>query len=651
LQPEIAVVHDQSLQGAWEEFARTGEISPVIRPLVARSWLRSRALGLNPYEPPERVQISAEALETRLLKRQALIRAARPFMLDLFEVVRDSEFLITLADEDAVVLESLGDPEVAEHLLGGPQKRGYILDERHMGTTGLTLVQAEKRPLQVLPYEHYRSEFHRLTCSVAPIFDPRGRMLGMLNLTGAAHDVNTHTLGLVIAGARAIENEIRLRELYATARLNEDYALSMAEIGDRGLIYCDRSGNITKADTNVLRLLHMTAEQVDGAVVDDVLGIRMPWAELERSRGREWAEDCLLQHEGPTPGPLTATIRPVWWQNEMIGARVVLAGPGLPSQLIESGPRARHLFDDVIFRGETSRELVRQARALAGADNNILLTGPVGSGKKLLAQAIHNESSRRAGPFVVLDCQAADDSDTRILGGNGQPGLFIAADGGTLYLKEIGYAPAILLKALMRLITDPPMSPRRKAPVSVRIISATSLDLNLERIAGRFSGELYNRLAVSTLALPSLTERREDIGALIDHYLPEVCRQHGRPLLLINPLVLDALRDYAWPGNVRELRNVLGQAVALSHGPELTMDCFPCLKRPAPAIRLGCSRSGQPASLEEVERMHITSTLEFARGNVSQAAAILGLSRNTLYAKMQRYGLGRRPGGSNAAEA
>jgi two-component system response regulator HydG len=310
-------------------------------------------------------------------------------------------------------------------------------------------------------------------------------------------------------------------------------------------------------------------------------------------------------------------------------------------------------FDHLIGQSRPMRALFEAMALVAPTDATVLITGASGTGKGLVAQALHGASPRRAHPLVTINCAAipAGLLESELFGhergaftGAVQRhlGKFEQADRGTLFLDEICDMPAPLQAKLLLVLQErriERLGGERSIPVDVRIIAATNQDLEEAVRRGSFREDLYFRLSVVPLPLPSLRERREDIPLLADHFLRLYAERHQRPLKGFAPRAMDLLMHYDWPGNVRELEHAIERAVILCPAEYLDVDCLPPPVRACRSSPRGESGVQAGHSLGEVERELILKTLEKTGGNRTEAARILGISRQTLQTRLREYGL------------
>jgi DNA-binding NtrC family response regulator len=309
----------------------------------------------------------------------------------------------------------------------------------------------------------------------------------------------------------------------------------------------------------------------------------------------------------------------------------------------------------IIGRTPAMVEVYKTIARVAPGLSTVLILGESGTGKELVARAIHRHSARRERPFVAVDCTSLTETllESELFGHvkgaftgaiADTPGLFAEADGGTIFLDEIGEITPPLQAKLLRVLQEHQVRPVGGAQwrsVDVRVVAATNRDLAGAAASGEFREDLYYRLKVVTISLPPLRERREDISLLVDHLVRRAATQCGKPASALSDAALAVLHDYDWPGNVRELAHVLERSVALAQDAVISVDDLPAELRGGPPPTVPTDLVGDRPTLEELKQRYIRHVFEESGGNVSRAAAVLGLERRSLYRMLRRYGIAR----------
>jgi DNA-binding NtrC family response regulator len=316
-----------------------------------------------------------------------------------------------------------------------------------------------------------------------------------------------------------------------------------------------------------------------------------------------------------------------------------LAAVAATSSIIGDSPAMRHVM-----------ELVA---SVAPTDATVLVQGRSGTGKELVAQALHASSPRRFNPLVAVHCGALAEGviESELFGHEkgaftgaayDHKGKFEQADGGTIFLDEIGEVSPKVQVELLRVLEEKRVvrvGGRESVAVDFRVVAATNRDLEAMVREGRFREDLYWRLNVVAITIPPLTERREDVRTLAEHFLARFARQMNIKELRFSPEALDALDAHTWPGNVRELQNAIERAVVLGRPPVIGREDLPL--RVAAADPARTSAVAASRTLADVERAHVETVLAASSWNITQAAAVLGVDRGTLYNKIQKYGLAK----------
>ncbi|HFL3828564.1 TPA: sigma 54-interacting transcriptional regulator, partial [Clostridioides difficile] len=311
------------------------------------------------------------------------------------------------------------------------------------------------------------------------------------------------------------------------------------------------------------------------------------------------------------------------------------------------GRQAIYTFDKIIGQNRGFKKLIEFSKKIADSKSTVLITGESGTGKEIFAQSIHNYGNRKDEPFVAINSGAIPKSliESELFGyvegaftgakKGGQPGKFEIADGGTIFLDEIGEMPYDMQTRLLRVIEEGVVSRIGgvdQKVVDVRIIAASNRDLKEEVKKGNFRRDLFYRLNVLPIEIPPLRERKEDIPILIDYFMKKVSKRLNKKEVPIRKEQMEKLINYEWPGNVRELENFIELIINMESVPiKLTNDNFKL------DIKEFDDINGETLSLEQVEKKHIIKVLKKYSGNITHSAEVLGIGRNTLYRKIEKY--------------
>lgn len=639
----------------WECFANTGIIAPdTLRPLIAESWIRCRAKGLDPLAPLPDIELTSDALKTVLAEIKPVLDVAGPFMNSLYSTVGGQSLVVRLTDSHGWVMEYFGDPtELLPEAKFNPYQGATVLEE-YVGTNAIALAMQTCKPQQVYGAEHYHKAFHRWATSAAPIRDNLGKPIAALSISGPYERVHPHTLGMVMAGALAIEHKLKLntlnRELY---RRNEHLSALMEAISE-GIICVNLSGHIMDINGPGVSLLGYERKNLVGQHLDSLLEEPL-MTRLNTLDSLPEEQDFHIKSRSNQKS-FIVNATPV--QSSDPGSHEYLLTFKESRKLYSQasriiGARAIYTFDDILGISPSILESKQRARLVADSEVTVLLSGESGTGKELFAQSIHNASSRRDNPFIFINCGAIprDLVASELFGyvegaytgarKGGQPGKFELADGGTLFLDEIGDMPLDTQATLLRVLETRQVvrvGGFDVLPVNVRVIAASHKNLDQEAARGTFRADLYYRLNVVPIRTPSLRDRREDIRLLIDSFYRQFTHFSESPLP-IDESFYHAMTEYTWPGNVRELQNIMQMVTNLAQsGQRLNVPMLPEEVRGTPApLKDSRSRQISPAAL--VERNMIEHALTSTAGNQAKAAALLEIGRSTLYRKIKKYAI------------
>ncbi len=661
----------QTLQ-AWKSHVAGNHYPADVPSLIVESWERSYRKGLNPYSQIPHAKLGETALRERLAEKRELIDIVRPFMENLYKFVKGTGFVVVLTDECGYIIEMLADENMLNNPMTGDFFIGSCWQEEVVGTNAIGTALVIEKPIQVSGAEHYSQKHHCLTCSAAPVFDANGKLVAVLDISGASYLSHLHTLGMVVAASESITSLLKIqwtnRELAITNERMSNIFNTMTD----GVILIDGCGKISQMNPSAQKLFNVAKHEFAELSLERLFGVRS--SVIKRMLyDNEAFEDvelivefrcgtvhCFISGRALTDG-----------KGNVIGGVIILNPITHLQKLVNhfGGYYASLQFSDIVAESEEMKEAVRVASLAATTYSNILLHGESGTGKEIFAQAIHNRSRKSTGPFLALNCgiipreligsELFGYSEGAFTGAKrgGKPGKFELASGGTLFLDEIGDMPLEQQIALLRVLQEKKVTrlgSEKVIPVDVRIICATNKNLLKAVENGTFRQDLYYRLNVISISLPPLRTRVQDISLLFKHFLDKMGKEKGHQFV-VEQDVIGCLEQYPWPGNVRELQNLVERVVSLSETPVITkMQLPPEFLSPGtndnshlrtreaastPAYSQYHSNLGSckqwRQQVEELERQRILLALIQYNGNISSVAKVLGISRNTLYRKMK----------------
>ena len=437
-----------------------------------------------------------------------------------------------------------------------------------------------------------------------------------------------------------VDDEIAMRECLRDWLLEDDYEVGLAASGPEAIAMArDYPWHVVLLDLKMPGMDGLQALAELRQVVPDAEVVMMTaYATVDTAvqAMKSGAFDYLVKPFDPVEVELL--IKKIVSHQELV----------LENILLRRRLEEREEFDEIIGESQPMLDLFETLSRVAPADSTVLITGESGTGKELVARAIHGNSPRCYYPFITVSCGALPDSllESELFGH--EKGAFTGADqirkgriemanGGTLFLDEIGEISAKTQVDLLRVLQEKKiqrLGSEGEIPVDVRILAATNRDLLKAISENRFREDLYYRLNVISIHLPSLRERKEDIPILAESFIRKFCLEMNKDLVKIGPEAMRLLTNYHWPGNVRELENIIERALVIGTGKAIVPGDLPFGQGQIQEAEL-------PDSIQEMERLHIKRMLNNTAWNISQSARRLGIDRQTLYNKMQKYGLSR----------
>ena len=632
----------------WSIFMEGGVVKDrIVREEVLDSWMRSKNYGVNPYILNCPI-LSPEELDARRVKRMNLINIASSYMANLHEFVKESKFIVVLTDEEGFVLESLGD----EAILSRPESsvKGAARREDLIGSNAVGTCLYLDKPIQIWAEENYSQCYHEWTCSAAPIHDHDGKIIGCFDLSGYWNAAHSHTLGMAIAAADAIERQMRLEKTCnEISLLNNQQKATLGSISE-GIIVIDLNEKIIQINKSAAKMIGQNVDTNMAKSIRDVLACDNYFAKIIEIRQEvNDAEVKFNTIHGMLNCAITATPF-INDQGHTSGLVIVLREMQMVRKLVNkmTGSQAIINFDSIIGVSEKYHEVMKLAITAAKSTSSILLLGESGTGKEMFAQAIHNKSNRKHGPFIAINCGAVPRNliESELFGyeggaftgsnKEGHMGKFELADEGTLFLDEIADMPLDLQVVLLRVLQNKEViriGGYKAKKIDVRIIAATNTDLELAIKNRTFRQDLYYRLNVFPIKIPPLRERLEDIKLLIKHFINKYNITLNKEIVGIEAEAYEILQNHIWPGNIRELENVIERAMNITQGTQILKDDLPIdisnsIKQTIPRMEYG---------LEKANREILLSRIKNNKGNMRKTATELGIGRSTLYRMIEKH--------------
>ncbi|MGB5987223.1 MAG: sigma-54-dependent Fis family transcriptional regulator [Desulfobacterales bacterium] len=641
----------------WKRFVHTGQGDlGALNSAIAQSWQRCRKLGVDPaFGKCWDIRDETELGQDRLLLREIVTETCP----NMFEIMRSRGLLITVSDHKGYLLGMWGDHQAlrgAEKLNFGP---GANWSEGSVGTNAIGTALAFGHPLRVTGREHFCESHHSWICSAAPIFNLQGQVMACIDISGPMVSNHDQALELAIRGARAIEGRLYQQHALNLQHQSSHVISSVFNTVMSGLVYLDLNGVIQSANPAACLLLGRDGDQLAGEKAVAYFHLERALRQLNAAPGKRLAAGVEIALRGHPQS--TAQAHLITSANGTpAGYLLVIQKRRQPHISIPAAPPRRpDAFSAIIGNSAAMHSALDTARRVAPMPTTVLISGESGTGKEIIARALHQAGCRPKGPFVAVNCGAIAPEliQSELFGyvegaftgarRGGSPGKFEQASGGTLFLDEIAEMPPSLQVNLLRVLEEGQVTRvggTHPVAVDVRIVTATNKDLPQQVREGRFRQDLFYRLNVVGIRLPPLRKRGDDVRHLADHFIVELAGKLGRPVRRVEPEFYQCLARYAWPGNVRELRHAIEGAIALMAADLLCADDLP------QGIRRGGAPHPLPQpnvppsfNLETLQKETIRRAQTYFKGNVSRMAAALGIGRNTLYAKLKKFGLNGSP--------
>lgn len=604
------MINEAVKRNVWQRFVREGVLDAArLQKRIEESWYMCQKKGVNPYDGKGHAILTPEQLQNRLEKNDRLTSVAAPIMDKVVTSIQQANTMVLLIDKEGYILAARGPDPTLKRASEINFVEGSKWTEEVVGTNAVGTALRTGEAITVVGTEHYSVASQHFSCSAAPIHASDGSLLGVLDMTSALADSrHEHMLAAVCAAAYAIEQQWAAME-----KMDEQSLILSASF------YRQHSAP-------------MAAATASGSVV--------------------WMNDVMKEQCSMTvPFSLSALSKSTWKQEVM---RDILAESSAyrVGRLIQFSPVKRapsvsglintFRYSGVVGTSESFQQVLWQAERVAKTNAAVHIYGETGTGKEILARAIHENSHRQNGPFIAVNCGAIPASlmESELFGyeggaftganRNGYQGKIRDADGGTLFLDEIGDIPEQMQISLLRVLQEQevmPVGASKPIPVNIRIITATHRHLMELVNARKMREDLFYRIYVFPIQLPPLRERLGDMDRFIADYKKRTSWNGILP-----ESILQAFQHHPFPGNFRELFNVLDR-IRILYGDHVPADlsAADCL------LSFTQEKEKQWTSRQAMERDELIQALKDAKGHAPTAAKQLGIPRSTFYRKLKQY--------------
>ncbi len=667
----------------WHTFVQRGtpldeNAENSMRKVIYESWQRSKQYKVNPLEVKSKV-LSSKEFQQKIIQKQSLIEVAHSYMHNLYSFVKGSNFVVILTDEEGYILEMIGDDEfIKERTRTSNLVLGSNRSEEYAGTNAIGTPLVINAPLQVWGEEHYVKPHHPFTCSGAPIHDQKGYIIGCMDITGPREKIHHHTLGMVVAAVDAIEKEMKMRKAYEDISIINNQLTGTIQSISSGIIMIDNIGIITQFNNHAAKMFKLNVKELLGKNLYDIIDCQacpIDFLSINKNIYDKEVHLTNLYHQ-PLDLSVSVSIIPNNHGNR-IGAVIVINEIQHIHKLVNKfgGFNAKYTFDSIIGKSQDIEEVKKLGAIAANSSSNVLIFGESGTGKELIAQAIHSSSNRSKGPFIAINCGSLPKGliESELFGyeggaftganKEGHPGKFELADGGTIFLDEIGDMPLDLQASLLRVLQSKEIvriGGKKPKQIDVRIMAATNKNLEDNIMQNSFRSDLYYRLNVFSIFVPPLRNRKEDLSVLCEYFIQSCNIKLRKNIKGISDEAFSLLASYNWPGNIRELENVIERAVNLAGSDNIQPENLPHnivhkqnrtnVSTAANQNKFQAASFNNPysadkpfdssvSSIKHVEYTAIIEALTKTSGNMQKSADLLGIGRRTLYRKISKYSI------------
>ncbi len=606
----------------WKKFVDEGVLdSNRMNERISESWHRCKQANVNPHMNKGQKILSSNIFQDQKKKSEIFLDIAIPQLQNMRKTIDELQMMALLIDPNGYVLSLSGNQQTLKRAKHINFIEGVKWTEAAVGTNAIGTALQIEEAIMISGTEHYSVASHSWSCAAAPIHNDDGKLIGVLDFSCPIEFSHPYMLGMVTSIAHAIERECSIR-----------------------------------VHQNELHLIHHFLDVIDSdeqVVICNHRDVIVSASKKVRERVSNWSRMKLedLMQNGLKPKLEV----PVYSNDRMIG-KCIYVQENKQGNLFSASPFINGItFPGIIGTSNAFQHTLEEIKLVSPTEASVYVCGETGVGKEYVARAIHENSPRKNGPFIAVNCGSLPKElmESELFGyaegaftgaqRQGYKGKFEQADGGTIFLDEIGEVPPEMQVALLRVLqerTVTPIGSSKEVPVNIRIITATHKDLLRLVEEGKFRQDLYYRLHVYPLYVPSLIERKEDIP----YFIQDFCERKNWNVVFPKS-ICNQFSQHTWPGNIRELLNVLERIYILSQGREI------CEKQISFLLQTMMGNQHQLALQtenktehtlnfrEKIQRDSMIEALEKTNGNVSLAAKLLDVPRSTFYKRMQKYKL------------
>ncbi|MGU3352726.1 sigma-54-dependent Fis family transcriptional regulator [Bacillus sp. M5A3_1b] len=606
----------------WKKFVDEGVLdSNRMNERISESWHRCKQANVNPHMNKGQKILSSNIFQDQKKKSEIFLDIAIPQIQNMRKTIDELQMMALLIDPDGYVLSLSGNQQTLKRAKHINFIEGVKWTEAAVGTNAIGTALQIEEAIMISGTEHYSVASHSWSCAAAPIHNDDGKLIGVLDFSCPIEFSHPYMLGMVTSIAHAIERECSIR-----------------------------------VHQNELHLIHRFLDVIDSdeqVVICNHRDVIVSASKKVRERVSNWSRmklEDLIQN-----GLKPKLEVPVYSNDRMIG-KCIYVKENKRGNLFSTSPFINGItFPGVIGASNAFQHTLEEIKLVSPTDASVYVCGETGVGKEYVARAIHENSPRKNGPFIAVNCGSLPKElmESELFGyaegaftgarRQGYKGKFEQADGGTIFLDEIGEVPPEMQVALLRVLqerTVTPIGSSKEVPVNIRIITATHKDLLRLVEEGKFRQDLYYRLHVYPLYVPSLIERKEDIPYFIQHF----CERKNWNVVFPKS-ICNQFSQHTWPGNIRELLNVLERIYILSQGREICEKQISFLLQTMMGNQRQLELQAENKTehtlnfREKIQRDSMIEALEKTNGNVSLAAKLLDVPRSTFYKRMQKYKL------------